>query len=88
MAIKRSPRALKMQTDELTAMKADLIQKSSVYSDEFPAIKALKSRIATLEQQIAKTRQSQTDSAAGQDIDALSSSRIPSKKNWMTKVKS
>lgn len=65
------PDLLKQQTAELTAMKADLIQKSSVYSDEFPAIKALKKRIAMLEQQIAKTAKPQAAAAPGQDVDAL-----------------
>ena len=63
---------LKMQTDELTAMKADLIQKSSIYSDEFPAVKALKKRIAALEQQIAKSAKADTSPPPpGKDIDAL-----------------
>ena len=63
---------VKMQTDELTAMKADLIQKSSIYSDEFPAIKALKKRIAALEQQIAKSAKADTSPPPpGKDIDAL-----------------
>jgi uncharacterized protein involved in exopolysaccharide biosynthesis len=66
------PEQLKMQTDELTAMKADLLQKSSVYSDEYPAIKALKKRIAALEHQIASTpKVAQTPPAPGKDIDAL-----------------
>ena len=42
----------KMQMQELTAMKADLIQKLSVYSEEHPAVKALRKRIAALQQQI------------------------------------
>ena len=51
-------------------MKADLLQKSSVYSDEFPAIKALRKRIAALQQQIVQTAKQQT-STPGVDIDAL-----------------
>ncbi len=50
----QAPSQQKLQMDELTAMKADLIQKSSVYSDEHPAVKALKRRVAALERQIAE----------------------------------
>ena len=64
------PEALKVQTDELAAMKADLIQKSSIYSAEFPVIKALNRRIAALEYQISRTPKAKP-MAAGQDIDAL-----------------
>ena len=46
---------LKMQTDELTKLKADLVQASSVYSEEHPTVRALKRRIAGLQQVIAKT---------------------------------
>ena len=60
----------KLQAQELASMKADLLQKSSVYSDEFPAIKALRKRIAALQQQIAQTAKQQT-STPGVDIDAL-----------------
>ena len=38
----------------LTAMKADLIQKVSVYSEAHPAVKALKKRIAALEQEVSQ----------------------------------
>ena len=80
---------LKMQTDELTAMKADLIQKSSVYSDEFPAIKALKKRIAALEQQIAKSPKAEYRRLRRARTSMRSNnSRNPSRKNWTTKAKS
>ena len=44
---------LKTQRATLTAMKTDLIQKSSVYSEAHPAVKNLKKRIAALEKDIA-----------------------------------
>ena len=44
---------LKSQMTMLTAMKADLIQKVSVYSEAHPAVKALKKRIAALEQEVS-----------------------------------
>ena len=45
---------LKSQVAMLTAMKADLIQKESVYSEEHPAVKALKKRIAALEKEVSQ----------------------------------
>ena len=66
------PQQLKTQMDELTVMKTDLIQKLSVYSEEHPAVKALRKRISALEHEISKAPQ--TNSAAPQpekDIDAL-----------------
>ena len=45
---------LKSQMTMLTAMKADLIQKVSVYSEAHPAVKALKKRIAALEQEVSQ----------------------------------
>jgi uncharacterized protein involved in exopolysaccharide biosynthesis len=44
---------LKSQMAALTAMKADLIQKASIYSDDHPAVKALKKKIAALELEIS-----------------------------------
>ena len=74
-----TPDDLKLQNEQLVAMKTDLIQKSSVYSDEHPAVKALKKRIAALEEQIAqatKSSNSASSAAPDQDIDALLQQRI------------
>ena len=63
---------LKLQMQELTAMKTDLIQNLSVYSEEHPAIKALRKRIAALQQQIDKTpKPDQAAPPPEKDIDAL-----------------
>jgi uncharacterized protein involved in exopolysaccharide biosynthesis len=55
-----TPDQLKTRMATLTAMKTDLIQKSSVYSDSHPAIKSLKKRIAALEKEISDTPKSET----------------------------
>ena len=63
---------LKSQIAILTAMKADLIQKTSVYAEGHPAVKSLKRRIAALEEEMS--REPKVDPAApqaGTDIDAL-----------------
>jgi hypothetical protein len=39
----------------LTKLKEELAQKSSIYSDEHPAIKALKKKVAAMEELVAKT---------------------------------
>jgi uncharacterized protein involved in exopolysaccharide biosynthesis len=63
---------LKSQIAILTAMKADLIQKASVYAEGHPAVKSLKRRIAALEQEMS--REPKVDPGAPQaatDVDAL-----------------
>jgi hypothetical protein len=45
----------KLQVIELTKLKEDLAQKSSTYSSEHPAIKALKKKIAAMEQLVSQT---------------------------------
>ena len=64
---------LKAQTDALAAMKDDLVQKSSVYSDEHPVIKALKKRIAMLERQVAQEQKASdvVPHQQGQGMDVL-----------------
>jgi capsular polysaccharide biosynthesis protein len=47
---------LKVQSEELSKLKASLIQASAVYSDAHPAVKSLKKRIAALQEQIAQTK--------------------------------
>jgi capsular polysaccharide biosynthesis protein len=43
---------------QLTSLKSDLIQKTSVYSSEHPEVKALKLKIAALEKSVSQTAQS------------------------------
>jgi uncharacterized protein involved in exopolysaccharide biosynthesis len=62
----------KSQQALLTAMKADLIQKSSVYSDSHPLVKSLRKRIATLEREISDSPKVEaTTSASGANLEAL-----------------
>ena len=67
------PDALKLETAQLTDLKAQLIQQSSVHSEEYPAVKSLRKRIAALEQQIAATPKVAQPAAPtmDKDIDAL-----------------
>jgi uncharacterized protein involved in exopolysaccharide biosynthesis len=66
------PDQLKMQTNELTAMKADLLQKLSVYSEEHPAIRALRKRIAALQHEITNAPKQDANAATPQiDMDSL-----------------
>jgi uncharacterized protein involved in exopolysaccharide biosynthesis len=44
----------KSQVAVLTAMKADLVQKETIYSEAHPAVKSLKKRIAALEKEISQ----------------------------------
>lgn len=44
---------IETQMKSLAALEADLVQKSSVYSDEYPAVKELKKKIAALKRSIA-----------------------------------
>jgi uncharacterized protein involved in exopolysaccharide biosynthesis len=59
------PEQLKSQMEALTKLKADLIHATSVYSDAHPAVKALKKRIAALEQEIAGTPKLKSARAEG-----------------------
>jgi uncharacterized protein involved in exopolysaccharide biosynthesis len=67
------PEQLKVQMAQLADLKAQLIQQSSVHSDEYPAVKSLKKRVAAVEQQIAKTPkpEKQSDLVIDKDIDVL-----------------
>jgi uncharacterized protein involved in exopolysaccharide biosynthesis len=55
----------KLQIIELTRLKEELAQKSSTYSAEHPAIKALKKKIAGMEQLIAQTPSAATAQVNG-----------------------
>jgi uncharacterized protein involved in exopolysaccharide biosynthesis len=56
---------LKSQLALLNAMKADVIQKGSVYSEAHPALKSLRKRIAALEHEIAQAPKIEVSSSTG-----------------------
>jgi hypothetical protein len=58
----------------LTTLKAELIQKLSVYSEAHPVVTALKKRIATIEKNLTLTAAKQSSNPAD-DIDALKRQR-------------
>jgi uncharacterized protein involved in exopolysaccharide biosynthesis len=65
---------LKARMIALNAMKTDLIQKSSVYSEAHPAVKSLRRRIAALESEIArltKAGPASSQKASGTSVDQL-----------------
>ena len=63
----------KSQLTALAALKAELIQKTSVYSDAHPAVTALKKRIAAMEKTLTQSAQAPVKVQATQadDIEAL-----------------
>ncbi len=75
-AVPEIPEQQKSQLTALAALKVELIQKTSVYSDAHPAVTALKKRIAAMEKTLtqaapaAKAPSTQLD-----DIDALKRQR-------------
>ena len=70
-ASQQAPDPLKPQIDELTTLKGQLIQASSVYSEEHPVVKSLKKRIAALQWQINQSAKATTPPLPGKDVDAL-----------------
>jgi uncharacterized protein involved in exopolysaccharide biosynthesis len=71
------PEQEKSQLTALAALKAELIQKTSVYSDAHPAVTALKKRIAAMEKTITQSAQipAKAQSTQADDIDALKRQR-------------
>ena len=61
----------------LAALKAELIQKTSVYSDAHPAVTALKKRIAAMEKTLTQSAQTpaKAQSTQADDIEALKRQR-------------
>jgi uncharacterized protein involved in exopolysaccharide biosynthesis len=73
---------LKSQMALLTAMKSDLIQRDSVYSEAHPALKSLKKRIAALEQEMSQApKVNQAHSQGGTNIDVLEQQRTSIERN-------
>jgi uncharacterized protein involved in exopolysaccharide biosynthesis len=71
--IPETPGEQKTQVTALAALKAELVQKTSVYSDAHPVVAALKKRIAATEKNLAQPSQvpAQAKSTADDDIEAL-----------------
>jgi hypothetical protein len=63
----------KSQLSALAALKAELIQKTSVYSDSHPAVTALKKRIAAMEKNLVQPLQvpARTQTTTDDEIEAL-----------------
>jgi uncharacterized protein involved in exopolysaccharide biosynthesis len=51
--VKQIPEQYKIQRDELTKLKLDLVQKTATYSSAYPEVKSLKKRIAALQKAVA-----------------------------------
>ena len=69
------PERQRSELAALTALKAELIQKSSVYSDAHPSVTALKKRIAAMERSITTKPPVQAQSTQAEDIEALKRQR-------------
>jgi uncharacterized protein involved in exopolysaccharide biosynthesis len=76
-AVPEIPEQQKSQLTALDALKAELIQKTSVYSDAHPAVTALKKRIAAMEKTLAQSAQApaKAPSTQADEIDALKRQR-------------
>ena len=72
-----APDQQKSQLTALAALKAELIQKSSVYSDAHPAVTALKKRIAAMEKALTQPAETpaKAQSTQADDIEALKRQR-------------
>jgi uncharacterized protein involved in exopolysaccharide biosynthesis len=51
--VKEIPEQYRLQREELTRMKLDLVQKTATYSSEYPEVKSLKKKIAAIEKAVA-----------------------------------
>jgi uncharacterized protein involved in exopolysaccharide biosynthesis len=84
LEVARRPREEGLEADEqekaqqstaLAALKAELIQKQSVYSDSHPVVSALKKRVAAMEKTIAQQAQSKVQSTRADEIEVLKRQR-------------
>jgi protein tyrosine kinase modulator len=75
--VPETPEQEKSQLTALAALKAELIQKMSVYSDAHPAVVALKKRIAAMEKTVTQSTQTPAKAQSTQtdDIEALKRQR-------------
>jgi uncharacterized protein involved in exopolysaccharide biosynthesis len=76
-AVPESPEQQKAQFTTFAALKAELIQKSSIYSEAHPAVIALKKRVAAMEKSLMQPAQSPATapSTAADDIETLKRQR-------------
>jgi len=76
-AVPEIPEEERSQLTALAALRAELIQKTSVYSDAHPVVTALKKRIATMEKSLTQSTQTpaKAQSTQADDIEALKRQR-------------
>jgi uncharacterized protein involved in exopolysaccharide biosynthesis len=74
-AVPEIPEQEKSQLTALAALRAELIQKTSVYSDAHPAVTALKKRIAAMEKTLTQQAPAKAQSTRADDIEALKRQR-------------
>lgn len=76
-AVPEVPEQERSQLAALAALKAELIQKASVYSDAHPAVTALKKRIAAMEKTLTQSARApaKAPSTQADDIEALKRQR-------------
>ena len=76
-AVPEIPEQQKAQATTFAALKAELIQKSSIYSEAHPAVIALKKRVAAMEKSLTQPAQptAKAPSTAVDDIDTLKRQR-------------
>lgn len=72
-----TPEREKSQLSALAALRAELIQKTSIYSDAHPAVAALKKRIAAMEKSLTQSPQTpeKAQSTQADEIEALKRQR-------------
>jgi uncharacterized protein involved in exopolysaccharide biosynthesis len=76
--VPETPEQEKSQLSALAALKAELIQKMSVYSDAHPAVVALKKRLAAMEKTVTQSTQApanKAQSTQADDVEALKRQR-------------
>lgn len=76
-AVPEMPEQQRSQLTAFAALKAELIQKSSVYSESHPVVTALKKRIAAMEKTLTQSAQApaKAQSTQADDIEALKRQR-------------
>jgi uncharacterized protein involved in exopolysaccharide biosynthesis len=73
--VPETPEREKIQLAALAALKAELIQKTSVYSDAHPVVTALKKRIAAVEKTLTQQAPASVRSTQDDDIEVLKRQR-------------
>ena len=74
-SVSEIPEQQKSQLTALATLKAELIQKTSVYSDAHPAVTALKRRIAAMEKTLTDVVPAKAQSTQADDIDGVKRQR-------------